>query len=111
MTTNANLPRLLQAFFTERLIGQRQASPHTLASYRDAFCLLLRFIERRIQKTPAALALADLDAPMIGAFLDHLEHERNQWPPQSQCALGRGAFVFPLCGAARAWLQRIDPTR
>lgn len=111
MTTDANLPRLLQAFFTERLIGQRQASPHTLASYRDAFCLLLRFIERRIQKTPAALALADLDAPLIGAFLDHLEHERNNGPRSRNARLAAVhaffRYVALLEPGSSALIQRV----
>lgn len=80
MNTPANVPRLLEAFFTERLIDQRQASPHTIASYRDAFCLLLRFIEQRTQKAPAMLSLPDLDAPVISAFLDHLEQARGNHP-------------------------------
>jgi len=67
----------LEAFFTERLLRQRQASPHTVASYRDAFRLLLSFAQQRTAKAPCALDFADLDAPLIGAFLDHLEHERN----------------------------------
>ncbi len=71
------LAPLLQAFFTERLIGQRDASPHTVASYRDAICLLLRFAQRRTGKAPHQLDLADLDAPLIGAFLNHLEFERG----------------------------------
>ena len=66
----------LEAFFTERLFSQRRASPHTVASYRDTFCLLLGFIERESGKSPAELALEDLDAPLIGAFLDHLERDR-----------------------------------
>lgn len=68
---------LLEAFFTERLIGQRQASPHTIAAYRDAWCLLLRFAHARAGKVPSQLALDDLDAPMIGAFLNHIESERG----------------------------------
>jgi integrase/recombinase XerD len=68
---------LLEAFFTERLIGQRHASPHTIASYRDAWCLLLRFAHARTGKTPEQLALDDLDAALIGAFLNHLEIERG----------------------------------
>lgn len=68
---------LLEAFFTERLIGQRRASPHTVAAYRDAWCLLLRFVRARTGKAPSELALDDLDAPTIGAFLDHLESERG----------------------------------
>jgi integrase/recombinase XerD len=68
----STLAPLLQAFFTERLIGQREAS-----SYRDAICLLLRFAKRRTGKTPHQLDLPDLDAPLIGAFLNHLEVERG----------------------------------
>jgi integrase/recombinase XerD len=71
------LAPLLEAFFTERLIGQRQASPHTVAAYRDAFCLLLRFAQSRSRKEPHQLALNDVDAPLVGAFLSHLEAERG----------------------------------
>jgi site-specific recombinase XerD len=67
----------LEAFFTERLISQRHASPHTVAAYRDAWRLLLRFIHARTGKEPAQLDLADLGAPVISAFLDHLEQERH----------------------------------
>ena len=73
----STLAPLLEAFFTERLIGQRDASPHTVASYRDAICLLLRFAQRRTGKAPHQLDLDDLDAPLIGAFLNHLEAERG----------------------------------
>ena len=72
----STLAPLLQAFFTERLIGQRDASPHTIASYRDAICLLLHFAQRRTGKAPHQLDIDDLDAPLIGAFLNHLESER-----------------------------------
>jgi integrase/recombinase XerD len=67
----------LQAFFTDRLIGQRQASPHTIAAYRDTLRLLLRFAAQRTGKQPSALDVDDLDAPLIGAFLDHLEQQRG----------------------------------
>lgn len=67
----------LEAFFVERLAGQRQASPHTIASYRDTFRLLLNFVETHIGTAPSQLDLADLDAPLIGAFLDHLEVDRG----------------------------------
>lgn len=73
----STLAPLLEAFFTERLIGQREASPHTVAAYRDTFCLLLRFAQRRTGKPPYELDVADLDAPFIGAFLAHLEAERG----------------------------------
>jgi site-specific recombinase XerD len=67
----------LEAFFVERLAGQRQASPHTIASYRDTFRLLLGFVEKRTGIEPSRLDLGDLEAPTIGAFLDHLERERG----------------------------------
>jgi len=67
----------LQAFFAERLIGQRQASPHTIAAYRDTLRLLLTFAAQHTSKPPSMLDVDDLDAPLIGAFLDHLEHERG----------------------------------
>jgi integrase/recombinase XerD len=77
MTTNLSFPILLETFFTERLGRQKRASPHTVASYRDAFCLLLRFAQQHLHKAPSALTLDDLDAPMISAFLDYLEHQRG----------------------------------
>jgi integrase/recombinase XerD len=67
----------LQNFFTDRLIDQRDASPNTIAAYRTGLRLLLGFATERIGKTPSALDIADLDAPLIAAFLDHLEHERH----------------------------------
>jgi integrase/recombinase XerD len=67
----------LQAFFTDRLIGQRQASPHTIAAYRDTIRLLLAFAAQHTHKAPSDLDIDDLAAPLIGAFLDHLEHERG----------------------------------
>jgi site-specific recombinase XerD len=77
MKTITPLPVLLQSFFTDRLMAQRGASPHTLASYRDTFRLLLHFAQSQLRKPPSALALEDLDAPFIGAFLDHLEKTRH----------------------------------
>lgn len=72
------LASLLQRFFAERLVRQQRASPHTIASYRDAFRLLLRFAQERLGKEPSALALDDLDASFVSAFLDHVEqHRRN----------------------------------
>jgi hypothetical protein len=64
----------LEAFFTEGLIGQRRASPHRIASYRDAFALLLAFAHQRTGRQPSQLRFEDLDAPLISAFLEHLEH-------------------------------------
>jgi len=67
----------LQAYFTERLAGQRQASPNTIAAYRHAFRLLLGFAAEQTGSAPSELDLGQLDAPLIAAFLDHLEHERG----------------------------------
>lgn len=67
----------LQAFFSERLIGQRHASPHTIAAYRDTFRLLLTFASKQLGRQPCRLDLGDLDAPLIAAFLAHLESERG----------------------------------
>jgi integrase/recombinase XerD len=70
----------MQAFFTERLIGQRQASPHTIAAYRDTFRLLLAFAHQRTGVEPHALDIEDLDVETVTAFLDHLEQERGNSP-------------------------------
>jgi len=67
----------LQAFFTERLITQKRASEHTIAAYRDTIRLLLAFAATQASKAPSDLDIDDLDAPLVGAFLDHLEHERG----------------------------------
>jgi site-specific recombinase XerD len=68
---------LVQDFFCQRLVQQQNVSARTVASYRDTFRLLLGFLRQRRRKQPTALALADLDAPTIAAFLDHLEKERH----------------------------------
>jgi integrase/recombinase XerD len=67
----------LQAYFTDRLITQRNSSPETIAAYRDAFRLLLRFASDRTGKQPFKLDIDDLDAPLIGSFLKHLEDDRG----------------------------------
>ncbi|MFV2013666.1 MULTISPECIES: tyrosine-type recombinase/integrase [Micromonosporaceae] len=66
----------VQAFFTNRLIAQRQASPHTVAAYRDAIRMLLQFASTRTAKPLSKLDFADLDATTVAAFLDHLERQR-----------------------------------
>jgi site-specific recombinase XerD len=72
-----SLAPVLEAFFTERLQQQRQASPHTIAAYRDTFRLLLGFAEKQLGKAPSNLLLADLDATFIASFLNHLERDRG----------------------------------
>ena len=76
MKNENGFPSLLERFFTQRLIAQRRVSSHTIASSRDTFRLLLQFSEKRLHKPPSALALTDLDPPLIGAFLDELEKDR-----------------------------------
>src|SRR5712691_7514711 len=77
MQTENSFPPHLQPNFTERLMHQRQASPHTIASYRHTFGLLLQFAQQRLHKAPSSLRLADLDAPFLSAFLEHLEQARG----------------------------------
>ena len=77
MNAAADFPRLLALFFTERLMRQRQASPHTIASYRSTFRLLVLYATRVLNTPPSAMALADFDTPLLGDFLSHLEIERG----------------------------------
>jgi site-specific recombinase XerD len=70
----------LQRYFTDRLIGQRAASPNTVAAYRHTFQLLLRFAAQRTSTSPSQLDIAALDAPLIAAFLQHLENDRGNSP-------------------------------
>jgi integrase/recombinase XerD len=77
MTCPAGFPGLLESFFTDRLMHQRRASANTIASYRDTFRLLLGFAKDRLGKAPSTLAVEDLDAPFLGAFLDHIESDRK----------------------------------
>jgi integrase/recombinase XerD len=81
---------LLQDFFCQRLVAQRQASDRTVKSYRDTFRLFLRHAEARMKRPASALTLADLDAPLILGFLDHLESERRN------CARTRNARLAAL---------------
>jgi integrase/recombinase XerD len=76
----ANLSALVQQFFTDRLRSQLGASPHTIASYRDTFRLLLVFASERLAREPSQLRVVDLDVSLIGAFLEYLERERACTP-------------------------------
>jgi integrase/recombinase XerD len=78
----------LQAWFTDRLITQRNSSPQTIAAYRDTFRLLLRFAREQTGKQPFELDIDDLDAPLIGAFLKHLEEDRANSPRTRNARLG-----------------------
>ena len=80
MNAATDFPRLLTLFFTERLMRQRQASPHTIASYRSTFRLLVRYAQRALNKPPSVMTLDDLDTTLLGDFLNHLETERGNDP-------------------------------
>ena len=73
----STLAPILQSFFTERLHQQRQASAYTIATYRDAIRLLVVYAADQTAKAPSVMDIADLDAPLIGAFLNHLEASRK----------------------------------
>lgn len=77
---NASLPPLLQKFFAEELLGSGGAGGHTVAAYRDALRLLLRFACARLDRAPSALGVEDFDAELVAAFLQHLETDRGNAP-------------------------------
>ncbi len=86
----------LQAFFTDRLMSQRGASPNTISGYRDTFRLLLRFASERAKKKPCDLDIADLDAPLVAAFLEDLEQVRHNSTRtrNNRLAAVRSFFVY-----------------
>jgi site-specific recombinase XerD len=86
---------LVRDFFCERLLNQQSVSPHTVSSYRDAFRLLLEYMQRRQRKPPCQLGLEHIDAPMVLAFLEYLETERGN------CARTRNARL----AAIRAFVE------
>ena len=88
MTARAPLGPLLRAFFADHLLQQKAVSPQTIHAYRDAFRLLLTFLEQHRQRKPEVLTLDDLDAPVILAFLDHLEEDRANCIASHNARLG-----------------------
>jgi integrase/recombinase XerD len=74
--TAATLPALIQRFFIDRLLSQLGASPHTVASYRDTFRLLLAFASKRLGQPPSRLSIEDIDVTLVANFLENLEQER-----------------------------------
>lgn len=89
-TSSVPAAALVQAFFVEYLLNQKHASPRTLATYRDAFRLLLRFVQETKGVQPATLSVADLDAPTILAFLDNIEQKR------ANCVRSRNARLAAI---------------
>ncbi len=77
MSTTTSLAPLLERFFTQRLMQQRQASPHTISSYRDTFRQFLKFVQQRLHQPPSRLNIEQIDAPLIVAFLDELENHQS----------------------------------
>jgi len=77
MKTPPSFATLLESFFTQRLMKQRNASPNTIKSYRDTFRMLLQYTQQRLGKPPSSLDLVDIDAPMVAGFLEDLEISRN----------------------------------
>ncbi|MFN2273984.1 MAG: tyrosine-type recombinase/integrase [Anaerolineales bacterium] len=96
MTSQDPFPRLLHAFFHERMVQQQNASAHTVHSYRDTWRLFLRFVADRRGRTVARLALADLTADEVSAFLQYTEAERGDTIGTRNCRLAalRGFFRF-----------------
>ena len=84
----------LQEYFTQRLIGQRQASPHTVAAYRDCFRLLFAYMAQTSGKQPADLDFEDLDAGIISGFLTHLEKQRGVSTRNARLVALRSWFAF-----------------
>jgi len=75
--SRCSVASLIERYFTERLIRQRNVSSNTIASYKDTFRLLFTFAQARLRKPPSELTLDDLDAPFIGALLADLEARRG----------------------------------
>lgn len=94
------LAPILEAFFTDRLMTQQGASPHTIASYRDTFTLLLGYLHTRTGTLPAHLDLTDVDAAVIGDFLQHLESVRGNATSSRNTRLAaiHCCSATPVCG-------------
>jgi len=110
MKPTATLAILLESFFTQRLMNQRQVSPHTISSYRDTFRLLLRFAQRRLNKPPSHLAFEQIDAPLIAAFLEDMEKSRGITTRSRNLRL-TAIRSFSLCRLRGALAFSSNPTR
>jgi len=109
MKTQADFPRLLQAFFTDHLIRRQQVSPNTIAIHRDTFRLLIGFAQQHLKRPPSSLSVSDLSPRFIGSFLYHLEETRDNTPRTRNVRLSgiRSFFKYiaatepALCGLAQ----------
>lgn len=106
-----SLAPVLEAFFTRRLLAERQVSPATIDSYRISFSLLLRFTHERLGTAPSDLQIADLDAPLIGAFLEHLQADRGNSTRTRNARLAAVRSLFRYAAVATpqdaAVIQRV----
>lgn len=111
LTTPAEFAALLQRLFAERLIQQQNASPRTVAAYRDTFRLLLSYAERKLGKPPAKLALCDFDTTLVLNFLTHLESERQNTVRSRNARLAAvrafAHYVSLQCPPALALAQQV----
>jgi hypothetical protein len=96
-----DLAPVLQGFFSDRLARQKKASPNTVAAYRDTCRLLLAFAQARTGKPPSKLSLADLDATLVGAFLNHLEDQRGNGSATRNARLAAVHSLFKSPGPGR----------
>jgi site-specific recombinase XerC len=99
----------LQAFFVSRLGRQRDASPHTVDSYRHAFRLLLAYAEAQTGNRSSRMDLADLDAVLVSGFLDHLEDDRGSSVASRNTRLAAGPLLLPLRVLPAPRARRDDP--
>lgn len=99
MALSPSFGTLVQDYFCQRLLAQRNASPRTVAAYRDTFRLLFRYVHTTHAIAPACLRLADLDASRILAFLDHLERDRHNTIRSRNARLAalRSFFHYAAC--------------
>ena len=101
----------VQAFFIQRLLQERNASPHTIAAYRDTIRLLLRFAAKRCEREPSMLDIADLDADTVAAFLDHLQTERGNSARTRNARLAAIHSLYRYAAAAPSRARPRHPTR
>src|SRR6266852_807891 len=99
----------LEAFFTDRLIRQRQVSTHSVIAYRDTFRLLLGFVQTRTGRAPSTLNLEDLDAALISAFLDHLEVDRHNKTRTRNARLAAVHSLFRFAALTLLWRDLCKP--
>lgn len=110
MTGTTNLAPLLERFFTQRLMQQRQASPHTISSYRDTFRQFLVFAQQRLARPPSCLAFEQINAALVTAFLEDLETKRGVSVRTRNLRLTAIHSFFSLRGVRTADPCSADPT-